>query len=381
MNDGGLSCSGDGADCRDDQELVLAVRQGEIDGFATLYRRYVSHAHRSAARWADNPAEREDIVSESFGRLLAKIQEGGGPRGDFLPYLIRVIRNVAVDRVRRERYVEAYDDLEHIEASRPGTPDPVIAAWQRDALARALASLPPRWQRVLWQVEVEGQPPAKVAPSLGLSANAVAALAYRAREGLRQAYLQVHVQCTDVPVCDKTTRRLGAWARGGLSDRGSAEVRQHLRYCSDCQQRADTVLELNGELAGARCDTTSSAHRDVVEMTDRPTDTRHDSRSANRVKTKALAVAVVLLTGAMALHTDLAAGACLLDAAPQTLPIPEFFAFDDDDCEFPESGWPAEAGAEAHAILAVEPMSELWYEVVVGRTAGLAGVDSARDSW
>jgi hypothetical protein len=32
-----------------------------------------------------------------------------------------------------------------------------------------------------------------MAPLLGLTANSVAALAYRAREGLRQAYLQMHL--------------------------------------------------------------------------------------------------------------------------------------------------------------------------------------------
>lgn len=340
MNDGGLSCSAGGEECRDDQELVLAVRQGEIDGFATLYRRYVSQAHRAATRWADNPAEREDIVSEAFGRLLAKIQEGGGPRGEFLPYLIRVIRNVAVDRVRRERYVEAYDDLEHVEASRPGTPDPVIAAWQRNALAQALASLPARWQRVLWQVEVEGQPPAKVAPSLGLSPNAVAALAYRAREGLRQAYLQMHVQCTDVPACDKTTRRLGAWVRGGLSDRGSAEVHQHLRYCADCRQRADTVLELNGELTGARCDTTHLTYRDTaVEMADRVVGARHDTRSPGRVKAKVVAVAVVFLTGAMALNADVVAGAGMFGDASPALRAGQPDREVGDGAASPQNGW------------------------------------------
>ena len=54
-------------------------------------------------------------------------------------------------------------------------------------IARAFASLPERWQAVLWHTEIEGARPADVAPLLGLTANSVAALAYRAREGLRQA--------------------------------------------------------------------------------------------------------------------------------------------------------------------------------------------------
>ena len=45
---------------------------------------------------------------------------------------------------------------------------------------------------VLWHLEVENQKPADIAPLLGMSANSVSALAYRAREGLRQAFLNMH---------------------------------------------------------------------------------------------------------------------------------------------------------------------------------------------
>jgi len=38
---------------------------------------------------------------------------------------------------------------------------------------------------VLWHSEIEGARPAEVASLLGLTANGVAVLAYRAREGLR----------------------------------------------------------------------------------------------------------------------------------------------------------------------------------------------------
>jgi DNA-directed RNA polymerase specialized sigma24 family protein len=43
--------------------------------------------------------------------------------------------------------------------------------------------LPERWQAVLWHTEIEGSRPAEVASLLGLTANGVAALGYRAREG------------------------------------------------------------------------------------------------------------------------------------------------------------------------------------------------------
>ena len=41
--------------------------------------------------------------------------------------------------------------------------------------------------------EVEGLSAAEIAPLLGIAANSVAALAYRAREGLRQEFLRVQL--------------------------------------------------------------------------------------------------------------------------------------------------------------------------------------------
>ena len=72
-----------------------------------------------------------------------------------------------------------------------------MAGFETGAAARAFQSLPERWQLVLWHLEVEGQKPADIAPLLGISANSVSALAYRAREGLRQAFVSMHAQDAD----------------------------------------------------------------------------------------------------------------------------------------------------------------------------------------
>ncbi len=54
--------------------------------------------------------------------------------------------------------------------------------------------LPQRWQQVLWYTEIERRPLAQVGSLLGLTPNEVAALAHRARAGLRRAYLAEHVR-------------------------------------------------------------------------------------------------------------------------------------------------------------------------------------------
>jgi DNA-directed RNA polymerase specialized sigma24 family protein len=58
----------------------------------------------------------------------------------------------------------------------------------REDVERAFRGLPVRWQRVLWQLEVEGRRPRELAVELGMTPNAVSALGKRARAGLRKAY-------------------------------------------------------------------------------------------------------------------------------------------------------------------------------------------------
>jgi hypothetical protein len=103
-------------------------------------------------------------------------------------------------------------------------------------IARAFASLPERWQAVLWHTEIEGARPAEVATLLGLTANGVAALAYRAREGLRQAYLQMHLSGAARAECRPVAAKLGAYVRGGLAKRDAAMVARHLDQCADCRR-------------------------------------------------------------------------------------------------------------------------------------------------
>ena len=127
-----------------------------------------------------------------------------------------------------------------------------MAGFESDAAARAFASLPERWQLVLWHTEVEGQRPAEVAPLLGLTANAVSQLAHRAREGLRQAFVSMHVHDAGEPrsACQATRANLGAYIRAGLSSREAARVSAHLECCRPCTAIYLELVEVDTDLRG-----------------------------------------------------------------------------------------------------------------------------------
>ncbi|HEY2193764.1 MAG TPA: sigma-70 family RNA polymerase sigma factor [Actinomycetospora sp.] len=248
------------ADARSDAELLADLRGRPADhvsssAFATLYDRHRDAARGLARQLARSPSDADDLVSAAFARLLEILRSGGGPTEAFRAYLLTSLRHLAYDRSRAERRLDLTEDMGEVigvDPERTVIPftDPAVAGLERSLAARAFATLPERWQAVLWHLEVEGDSPADIAPLFGLTANAVSALGYRAREGLRQAYLQEHLGGGAAsPPRDRrhreTEKKLGAYTRGGLSKRDATKVEEHLRECADCRALAGELREVN----------------------------------------------------------------------------------------------------------------------------------------
>jgi RNA polymerase sigma factor (sigma-70 family) len=196
-----------------------------------------------------NRAEADDVVAETFAKILDLLHRGGGPDDAFRPYLLTAVRRAAYDRHRAERRQLVTDEMEAFDRGVPFA-DPTVADLERTMIARAFASLPERWQAVLWHTEIEGATAADVAPLLGLTANSVAALAYRAREGLRQAYLQMHLSRAVRDECRPVAAKLGAYVRGGLAKRDAAVVGPHLDLCAECRRVFAELGDVNVALKG-----------------------------------------------------------------------------------------------------------------------------------
>ena len=231
-----------------DAELIAAVRAGDTDAYGELFGRHREAALRLSRQLVRGP-DADDLVAESFIRVLSVLQDGRGPDEAFRAYLLTSIRRLHIDRIRSGSRVRSTGDEAELDRAVEFI-DPAEMKFEQGAAAAAFASLPERWQLVLWHLDVEGQKPAEVAPLLGMSPNSVSALAYRAREGLRQAYLQGHLAPTLHASCRQTTGLLGSYVRKGLSSRDTAKVEAHLDDCSRCTGLQLELAEVNSNLSG-----------------------------------------------------------------------------------------------------------------------------------
>jgi RNA polymerase sigma factor (sigma-70 family) len=233
-----------------DAELIDAVRKGNVAAYGDLYERHAAAAYNLARYLARSQVNADDLVSDAFAKVLEVLKAGRGPDEAFRAYLLTALRHTAYDKTRRDRKLDLVEDVTEANPAATSVPftDPAVAGLERSLAARAFERLPERWQAVLWHTEIEGQSPAEVAPILGLTPNGVSALAYRAREGLKQAYLQVYLAETTEQRCRATTDRLGAWTRDGLSKREKAQVEAHLDECARCRALAAELADVNSSL-------------------------------------------------------------------------------------------------------------------------------------
>lgn len=243
----------------DDVSLLQLSREGDSSAYAELYQRYF-YAARRLARHLGQREESDDVVSESFAQIYDLLQRGKGPDREFRAYLFTTIRHESGRRAKAGKRVFPTDDAAQIDSAVPFV-DGAVQGFERSAVRAAYESLPERWQTVLWHLEVEGRRPHEVAESMGLKANSVSALVYRARSGLRDAYLQQHVNTPEevAPGCRDLRETLAGVVRGTASARAQEKAFEHLAGCSGCAEVYRDLKDANYEVGGAAGSTPTPA--------------------------------------------------------------------------------------------------------------------------
>jgi RNA polymerase sigma-70 factor (ECF subfamily) len=151
-----------------------------------IYQALSPALYRYAYRLLGNAADAEDIVAETFHRLLLALRHGNGPRQHLSAYLYRIAHNMITDRYRRRPLPDLPFD-EALEAGGAGSPE--ISAPLRIAQERArvaLWKLTPDQRLVITLKYFEGFSNEEVAVALSKPIGAVKSLQHRGLEALRR---------------------------------------------------------------------------------------------------------------------------------------------------------------------------------------------------
>ncbi|GGJ43018.1 sigma-70 family RNA polymerase sigma factor [Streptomyces brasiliensis] len=241
-----------------DGELIERMRGGDDSAYEELYRRHADAVRRYARTCCRDAHTADDLTAEVFARTLQAVRGGSGPEHAVRAYLLTSVRRVAAHWTKSAKREQLVGDFALFAAQAGRSSEVSDDALDQGADVRAMhkaeqsmamqafRSLPERWQAVLWHTEVEDESPSKVAALFGLDANGTRVLAGRAREGLKQAYLQAHVSASlaSDDECARYADQLGSYARRKLRIRAERGLRKHLEECAKCRLAAAQIEEV-----------------------------------------------------------------------------------------------------------------------------------------
>ena len=179
-----------------ERELIQRVLAGETDLFYELIRPYERGVFLSAVSILGNDADAEDAAQEAVlkaYKYLARFRQ----ESKFSTWLIQIVINESRMKLRKDRR-QLYDSLDECQQTDEGDYIPTdFADWReipsdaleqselREALNKALESLPEKYRTVLVLRDVQQMSIAETAKALGISEENVKTRTSRARLQMR----------------------------------------------------------------------------------------------------------------------------------------------------------------------------------------------------
>lgn len=167
--------------------LLTATGRGDRRAFEHLYLRTSRCLMGRAISILDQREAAEDVLQEAYVRIWTNAGRFDGQRGYVMGWMISILRNTAIDRLRRDRILARYvlylDEL----PDPPAASDPI---GDRLDLSVALGGLSPEHLSIVGRVVVQGWTQREVSQQDGVPTPTTKARAQRSLKRLRTALTQ-----------------------------------------------------------------------------------------------------------------------------------------------------------------------------------------------
>ena len=174
-------------------ELLSRCRAGDELAWEALVRRLQARVYGLALHYVRNAEEARDVAQEIFVRIYRKL---GSYRDEdaFLPWLLRVGRNVCIDHLRRAKArpmgaAVPVDDVPEFADPGPSPLGASEAADRRRLVQRALQRLSEPAREMILLKEIQGLRFDEIASLLDLPVGTVKSRSNRARLDLARAVM------------------------------------------------------------------------------------------------------------------------------------------------------------------------------------------------
>lgn len=155
----------------DDALLARRIRRGDSDALGELYDRYASVALATALRVVADRQLAEDLVHDSFVAVWQKIDRFDAARGNLRSWLLTIVRNRGIDRLRAARpsmEVGVADEMSLLRTSSNPTADDALQSVSGAQVRQAITQLPEEQRRAIELAYFEGRTYREIATLTGV---------------------------------------------------------------------------------------------------------------------------------------------------------------------------------------------------------------------
>lgn len=192
---------------QDDDTLVRRSREGDLDAFEELVKRYEGKVYTIAYRFTGNHADAGDLAQEAFIKAFQALRSFRGD-ASFATWLYRIASNVCRDELRRQHRQKKVS-LEEVMAQPGGNPSLVAGGPSpqeclerneiQELIQSQLDSLSGDHRLILVMREIQGLSYEEIAAALDCTLGTVKSRLSRARQTLKQKVLD-HRELFDIEI-------------------------------------------------------------------------------------------------------------------------------------------------------------------------------------
>ncbi|MEM9533643.1 MAG: RNA polymerase sigma factor [Pseudomonadota bacterium] len=166
-----------------DEITVKRAQRGDTDAMAAIYQIFAKPCFNLAYRMAGSPAVAEDIVHDTFVKVISKIHRFRGP-APLWAWVRQITVNTTINHLNRRKWIAPMDDAGQIEVT---WADPVAdrrPLTEHDA-QHLLNQLPAQARAVVLMHDLEGMTHKEIAEAFGQTESFSKSVLFRARKQLK----------------------------------------------------------------------------------------------------------------------------------------------------------------------------------------------------
>lgn len=165
-----------------DRELIEKFKQGSIEAFEQVVRRYQQYAFKIAFGILGNERDAEDMIQEAFitvYRQINSLREDGA----FPTWLGKIVTNLCLRKAQKSAQIPvvSFDSLEHRQLSSPASHEAYLFSEIKQDIHKALLSLPIDLRVAVVLRDLQGYSYSEIAGIAGVPIGTVKSRIHQAR--------------------------------------------------------------------------------------------------------------------------------------------------------------------------------------------------------